>query len=158
MLMYANTAIMNPIRFLWTQKYARLPVSNTMIRRKKRTSALETSPMSLLPESLRTGLGSWYTAKLPAPSKSWWQLQLEKEALQLRGCRGWHCSLYQAEVSSEVQLVKANRVKGTCGPWSLALYFQELIRTFVTESQKSPCWKQLWKIFWSNLLWEKEPI
>lgn len=74
--MYANTAMMNPIRFLCIQKYARLPVSNIMIRGEKRTSALETSPLSLLLELLCTGLGSWYTAKLPAPAKSCWLLQL----------------------------------------------------------------------------------
>lgn len=114
MLMYANTAIMNPIRFLSTQKYARLPVSNVMIRRENRNSSLETSSLSVLLELLSAGLGSWYTAKLPAPAKSWWLLQLPgKEALQLRGCRGWHCSLYQAAVGSEVQLVKANRVTET---------------------------------------------
>lgn len=74
--MYANTAIMNPITFLCIQKYARLPVSNIMIRREKRTSALETSPPSLLLELLCTGLGSWCTAKLPAPAKPWWLLEL----------------------------------------------------------------------------------
>lgn len=110
--MYANTAMMNPIRFLCIQKYARLPVSNIMIRGAKRTSALETSPLSLLLELLCTGLGSWYTAKLPAPAKSCWLLQLS-------GNRGTAaegtCPLYQAAAGSQVQLVRAKRVAENCG-------------------------------------------
>lgn len=37
---------------------------------------METSPLSLLLELPCTGLGSWYTTKLPPPAKSWWLLQL----------------------------------------------------------------------------------
>lgn len=140
MLMYANTTVMNPMRFLCVQKYARLPVSDIMIKREKRTSVLEISPLSLLLELLCTGLGSsCYTAKLPAPAKSWWLLQLPgkclgKEALQLGGGRGWHCPLHRAAVGSEVHLVKTNRVTETCGAWSPALYFQELIFASATGS------------------------
>lgn len=69
--MYANAAIMNPIRFLCIQKYAKLPVSNLTIRGEKRTSALEMSPPPLLLELLCRGPGDQYTAKLSASAKSW---------------------------------------------------------------------------------------
>lgn len=89
--MYANAAIMNPIRFLCVQKYAKLPGSNLTIRGEKRTSALEMSSPPLVLELPCTGLGCRYTAKLPAPAKSWLLLLLPgKES---------HCGLGSSEVA-----------------------------------------------------------
>lgn len=133
MLMYANAAIMNPIRFLCVQKYAKLPGSNLTIRGEKRTSALDMSSPPLLLELPCTGLGCWYTAKLPAPAKSWLLLLLPgKES---------HCGLGSSEVALTHftrlqwgQLVKANRETETCGARSSTLYFLELTFTCITES------------------------
>lgn len=85
MLMYANAAIMNPIRFLCIQKYAKLPVSSLTTRGGKRTSALEMLPPSLLLEVPCMGLGCWYAAKLSAPAKSWQLLLCGKERRYSQG-------------------------------------------------------------------------
>lgn len=159
MLMYANAAIMNPIRFLCVQKYAKLPGSNLMIRGEKRTSALEMSSPPLPLELPCTGLGCRYTAKLSAPAKSWLLLLPGKER---------HCGLG----SSEVALTRFTRLQwGQRYSWWKPTEKQRLAEhdhpLYIFRSSHSlvlqnPRTAQVGRAFERSLsptvLWEREPI
>jgi len=101
--MYAKAALMNPIRFLCVQKYAKLPVSNLTIRGEKRTS----SPPSLLLGAALHGARVLARCKTPSSCKALAAAAWERDAAAegtlrsplptLPGCSGFRGTAGQSQ-------------------------------------------------------------